>query len=95
MGSIGENSTFSEHGHVAYQIKGDNECSNMVANILRKTIEGYLGSVPSLTFNTIKNLLIMYAFQSSRHLQSKWMLYFSHASMVQIQYTSKWFNPLY
>ena len=28
-------STFSEHGHVAYQIKGNHECSNMVANILQ------------------------------------------------------------
>ena len=25
---------FSEYGHVAYQIKADNVCSNMVANIL-------------------------------------------------------------
>ena len=25
---------FSEHGHVAYQIKENHECSNMVANIL-------------------------------------------------------------
>ena len=50
--------------------------------ILRKTIEGYLDLVPSLTFNTIKTLLIMHAFHSSRHLQSNWMLYFSHASMV-------------
>ena len=31
MGSDGQNSTFSEHGHVAYQIKEDHECSNMVA----------------------------------------------------------------
>ena len=30
----GQNSTFSEHGHVAYQIKGNHECSSMVANIL-------------------------------------------------------------
>ena len=30
----GQNSTFSEHGHVAYQTKGYRECSNMVANIL-------------------------------------------------------------
>ena len=28
------NSTFSEYGHVAYQIKGNDACSNMVANIL-------------------------------------------------------------
>ena len=31
----GQNSTFSKHGHVAYQIKSNRECSNMVANILR------------------------------------------------------------
>ena len=29
----GQNSTFSEHGHVAYQIKGNHKCSNLVANI--------------------------------------------------------------
>ena len=50
--------------------------------ILRKTIEGYLDSVPSLTFNTIKTLLIMHEFHSSRLLQSKLMFYFSHAPMV-------------
>ena len=50
--------------------------------ILRKTIKGYLVSVQSLTFNTIKTLLVMHAFHSSRQLQSKLMLYFSHALMV-------------
>ena len=40
--------------------------------ILSQTIEGYLDSVPSLTFNTIKTkLIIMHAFHSSRYLQSK------------------------
>ena len=34
MGSKGLNSTFSEHGHVVYQIKCNQECSIMVANIL-------------------------------------------------------------
>ena len=34
MGSKVQNSTFSEHGHVAYQIKENHECSNMVPNIL-------------------------------------------------------------
>ena len=29
-----QNLTFSEYGLVAYQIKGDDACSNMVANIL-------------------------------------------------------------
>ena len=34
MGSIGQNSTFSERGHVAYQNKENQECSTRVANIL-------------------------------------------------------------
>ena len=34
MGTKGQNSTFSEHGHVEYQIQGNHECSSMVANIL-------------------------------------------------------------
>ena len=33
-GSKGQIATFSEHCHVAYQIKGNQVCSNMVANIL-------------------------------------------------------------
>ena len=31
--SIGKNSTFPQHGYVAYQIKGTHECSNMDAYI--------------------------------------------------------------
>ena len=34
LGSKGQNSTISEHGHVAYQIKGNHECCKMVASIL-------------------------------------------------------------
>ena len=34
MGSKVQNSTFSEHGHVAYQIKENHKCSNMEPNIL-------------------------------------------------------------
>ena len=34
VGSKRQNSNVSEHDHVAYQIKGKHECSNMVANIL-------------------------------------------------------------
>ena len=29
-----QNPTFSEYGYVAYQIKGNGACSNMVANIV-------------------------------------------------------------
>ena len=34
FGSKGQKSTFSEHGHVAYKIKGNHKFSNKVANIL-------------------------------------------------------------
>ena len=34
MGSKGQNSNFSEHGQVAYQIKDNYKSSNMVANFL-------------------------------------------------------------
>ena len=34
LGSVGRNSTLSEHGFVAYQIKENHECNNMVANKL-------------------------------------------------------------
>ena len=44
---------------------------NIFRTILRKTIEGYFDSAPSLTFNAIKTKLIMHAFHSSRYLQSK------------------------
>ena len=30
----GQNKTFSEYGHVAYQIKADDSCSKVVASIL-------------------------------------------------------------
>ena len=33
-GVLSQKSTFSERGHVAYQIKGNHKCSNVVANIL-------------------------------------------------------------
>ena len=32
--SKGHNLTFSEQGHVVYQVKGNKECSSLVANIL-------------------------------------------------------------
>ena len=34
MGSIGQISTISEHGHVATQVKGNTECGKTEANIL-------------------------------------------------------------
>ena len=38
LGSKGQYSTFSEYGHVAYQFKGNNKFSNMVANMLPATL---------------------------------------------------------
>ena len=34
LGSKCQNATLAKHGHVAYQIKRNHECSSMVANIL-------------------------------------------------------------
>ena len=34
MGPEGQKSTFSKHGHVAFQIDENRDCSNMVENIL-------------------------------------------------------------
>ena len=34
MVSISQNTSFSEHGYVAYQIKENQECSNIVAILL-------------------------------------------------------------
>ena len=65
------------------------------ADILRKTIEGYLDSVPSLKFNIIQIKLIMHAFHSARYLQSKLLFDLSHATIIKVQYMSKWCNPLY
>ena len=55
-------------------------------NILRKTIEGYLDSATFLSFNTIKTLLIMYAFHSSRLLQSKLM--FISVTLQRFKYST-------
>ena len=48
--------------------------------ILRKTIEGYLDSILSLSFNTIKTKLDMHVFNSFIYPQSKWMFNLSHFS---------------
>ena len=34
VGIIGQKSTSFQHGHAAYQIKGNDKCSNLQANIL-------------------------------------------------------------
>ena len=49
--SLGQRSTFSEHGHVIYQIKDNHKCSNMVANILPAVIPDPGDGVNRLRFN--------------------------------------------
>ena len=47
LGSKGQNLTFSEHGHDAYQTKRNRECSNMQAHpysFLSHTIDLWVGS---------------------------------------------------
>ena len=63
---------FSHFSNFHY-IVGSNTCNikSMKCNILRKTIEGYLDFISSLTLNAIKTELIMHAVHSSRYLQSK------------------------
>ena len=54
IGSKDRTSTFSEHDHVAYQIKGNQVSSNVVANILPGAIpppSGPLGWVKRLKLN--------------------------------------------
>ena len=64
----GQNSTFSEHGHVAYQIKWNHECSNMVANILPEnplptTMGG--GGGPKVKIQLFQNIVML-------HIKFKW-----------------------
>ena len=76
-------------------VKIESDAFTVNLTILRKTIEGYLDSVPSLTFNTIKTKPIMHAFHSYRYLQSNLVFNLSYASIIKVQYRSKWCNPLY
>ena len=48
---LGQRSTFSEHGHVIYQITDNHKCRNMVANILPAVIPDPGDWVNRLRFN--------------------------------------------
>ena len=53
MGSIGQKSTFSEQSHVAYQIKENDECSNIVANNLLAEPPTHTPHSPTLGMGSI------------------------------------------
>ena len=60
-GSKGRISTFSEHGHVAYQINGNRKCSNMVANILpTNPPHDPVGGFKRSKFNFLQNMVILH-----------------------------------
>ena len=58
LGSKSQNSTFSEHGHVAYQIKGNHECS-MVKNILTAD-PGLWGWGQKVTIQLMQNKVMLH-----------------------------------
>ena len=60
MESVGQNKTFSEHGVVAYQIKENHECSNMVANILPTDTPDPGDGVNRSKFNFFQNMVMLH-----------------------------------
>ena len=58
--SLGQRSTFSEHGHVIYQIKDNHKCSNTVANILPAVIPDPGDGVNRLRFNFFQNMVTVH-----------------------------------
>ena len=60
MGSVGQNSAVSEHGHVAYQITENQECSNMVADILHTDPPSTLGMGSVGHNSTFQNMVMLY-----------------------------------
>ena len=65
LGSKGQNSTFSEHGHVAYQIKGNDECSKMQAHILSFHIPSTPGVGSKHIF--LKEVILQIIFMGMEH----------------------------
>ena len=59
----GQNSTFSEHGHVGYQTKGNHKCSNMVSNILPPDTPTPMG-VKKVKIQLFQNMVML-------HIKSK------------------------
>ena len=59
MGSLGQNPTFSEHGHVTYQIKENHEYSNMVANIYSADTRN-TGDRVNNSNSTVQNMVMLH-----------------------------------
>ena len=59
-GGLGQNSTLSEHGHVAYQLKGITKCSRMVANILPADPTQTQGMGPLVKIKLFQNMVMLH-----------------------------------
>ena len=59
-GFVGWNSTFSEYGHVAYEIKENQECSNILANILSADTPDPGDGVSRSKFNFFQNMVMLH-----------------------------------
>ena len=82
MRSVGQNSTFSEHCHVAYQIKENHECSNMVENILPADPPPTLGMGSlgqNLTFSERGH--VAYQIKENHEMQQRGSKYFARRSL--------------
>ena len=82
MGSIGQDSIISEHGHVAYQIKENHKCSNMVANILPADPPPppTLGSIcQNTTFSEHGH--VAYQIKGNHQMQQRGSKYFARRSL--------------
>ena len=58
--SVGQNFTFLAHGFVAYQIKDNHECSNMVANMLPTDPQDPWDGVSRSQFNFWQNMVMLH-----------------------------------
>ena len=76
----GQTSTFSEYGHVAYQIKGNDACSNMVAN----SVPVHIFSIPEVG-SKVKTLFLRVAVI---HIKLKGMKHIAPCKHILCPYTN-------
>ena len=79
-GGAGTNFNFSEYGHVAYQIKGNDACSNMVAN----SVPVHTFSIPEVG-SKVKTLFLRVA---AIHIKLKGMKHIAPCKHILCPYTN-------
>ena len=78
MGSIDQNTTFSEYGHFANQIKENHECSKIVANILPVDSPDPWDWVSRSKFNFSEHGPVAYQIKKKSRMQQHSSKYFAH-----------------